>query len=97
MSFQDALDYEFAENVKEQGAGKFAEVSWLTIDGVKGMFTRDEKSKAPGDLQHLKWKCYRVYKGEHQILEFSIFTSSEAFDRNAGEMKELLDSLKLAS
>lgn len=60
MSFKDALDYEYAENVKEQREGKFTEVNWLTIDGVNGMFIRDEKSKDSRDLQHLKWKCHRI-------------------------------------
>ncbi len=92
MNFKDALDYEYAENIKDKG--KYTEVSWLTVDGVTGMFTCDEKSNDSHDLRHLQWKCYRIYKGEHQILEFSAYTSGKTFNRNEDEMKKLLASLK---
>ncbi len=96
MTFKDALDYEYNEGLAEQRQGKYTEVRWLTIDGVNGIFSREARMKDSRDLRHIKWKCYRVYRGEHQLLEFSAYTSNRAFDRRANVMQKIVESLKFS-
>lgn len=95
MTFKDALDYEYNDNLKQQREGKYTEVRWHTIDGVKGILSVEASENDPLDQRNLTWKCYRVHKGVHQLIGFSAYTSNRAFDKHKDEMQRLLFSLKL--
>ncbi len=96
MTFKEALDYEYNENLVEQRQGKYTEVRWLIIDGIKGVFSREAAGKDAREPRSMKWKCYRVYRGEHQLLEFSAYTSNRSFDRQSDTMQKIVESMKFS-
>jgi hypothetical protein len=79
----------------QQKIGKYDEVRWLEVDGVRGVGFRESKQEMPGDIRRLEWQAYRTYAGNTQLVTLILSTDSGNFAKHQDELYAILYSTKL--
>ncbi len=79
----------------EQKNGKYDEVKWLELDGLRGLEFRQSKQEMPGDIRRLEWQAYRTYAGQNQLITMILSTDDGAFARHQDELYAIMYSTKL--
>ena len=79
----------------EQKSGKYDEVKWLELDGVRGVEFRQSKQESPGDIRRLEWQAYRTYAGQTELISLILSTSDSAFPKHEDALYGILYSTKL--
>lgn len=85
--------YEAAKT--NQKIGKYDEVRWLEIDGVRGVGFRESKQEMAGDIRRLQWQAYRTYAGNTQLINMILSTDSGDFPKHEDELYGILYSAKV--
>ena len=85
--------YEAAKT--NQKIGKYDEVRWLELDGLKGVGFRESKQEMAGDIRRLEWQAYRDYAGSTQLVTLILSTNSGDFPKHEDELYGILYSTKL--
>lgn len=92
----DALESDMRFQLNQQKAGKVAEVKYLTIDGVKGVFHREADGNAPYNARGLVWKSLRTFRGKRQLLLFNLTVTERNNAKFRGELEKILYSIKFS-
>jgi len=79
----------------QQKIGKYDEVRWLEIDGVRGVGFRESKQEMGDDIRRLEWQAYRKYAGSTQLITLILSTSSANFPKHEDELYGILYSTKI--
>ena len=79
----------------QQKIGKYDEVKWLALDGVRGVGFRESKQEMPGDIRRLEWQAYRTYAGSTQLVTMILSSDSGNFAQHQDELYAILFSTKL--
>jgi len=79
----------------QQKIGKYDEVRWLEIDGVRGVGFRESKQEMADDIRRLEWQAYRKYAGSTQMITLILSTSSANFPKHEDELYGILYSTKI--
>lgn len=79
----------------EQKNGKYDEVKWLELDGVRGVEFRQSKQERTDDIRRLEWQGYRTYAGQSQLVTMILSTSDAAFAKHEDALYGLMYSTKL--
>jgi hypothetical protein len=79
----------------QQKIGKYDEVRWLEIDGVRGVGFRESKQEMAGDIRRLEWQAYRKYAGSTQMITLILSTDSGNFAKHEDELYGILYSTKI--
>lgn len=79
----------------EQKNGKYDEVKWLELGGVRGVEFRQSKQEMAGDIRRLEWQGYRTYAGQSQLITMILSTDDSAFSKHEDELYAILYSTKL--
>jgi hypothetical protein len=79
----------------QQKIGKYDEVKWLELDGMRGVGFRESKQEMPGDIRRLEWQAYRTYAGNTQLVTMILSTDSGNFAKHQDELYAILFSTKL--
>ncbi|HEY5839108.1 MAG TPA: hypothetical protein VIT19_08740, partial [Pyrinomonadaceae bacterium] len=66
----------------EQKVGKYDEVRWLELDGVRGVTFRQSVQERPDDIRRLEWQAYRTYAGSTQLITMILSTNSGDFAKH---------------
>lgn len=85
--------YEAAKT--NQKIGKYDEVRWLELDGVRGVGFRESKQEMAGDIRRLEWQAYRTYAGNTQLVTMILSSDSGNFPKHQDELYGILYSTKL--
>ena len=85
--------YEAAKT--NQKIGKYDEVRWLELDGVRGVGFRESKQEMVGDIRRLEWQAYRTYAGNTQLVTMILSSDSGNFPKHQDELYGILYSTKL--
>ncbi len=85
--------YESAKT--NQKIGKYDEVKWLEIDGLRGVEFRESKTERPDDIRRLEWQAYRKYAGQNQLVTLILSTSGAKFPQHEDELYGILYSMKI--
>jgi hypothetical protein len=75
--------------------GKYDEVKWLELDGVRGVEFRQSKQEMAGDIRRLEWQAYRTYAGQSQMVTMILSTSDSAFPKHEDELYAIMYSTKV--
>jgi hypothetical protein len=75
--------------------GKYDEVKWLELDGVRGVAFRESKQEMPGDIRRLEWQAYRTFAGNTQLITMILSTDSGEFAKHEDELYGILYSTKV--
>ena len=79
----------------EQKNGKYDEVKWLELGGVRGVEFRQSKQEMPGDIRRLEWQGYRTYAGQSQLITMILSTDDSAFLKHQDELYAIMYSTKI--
>ncbi len=79
----------------QQKIGKYDEVRWLEIDGVRGVGFRESKQEMAGDIRRLEWQAYRKYAGSTQMITLILSSDSGNFPKHEDELYGILYSTKI--
>jgi len=85
--------YEAAKTQKS--IGKYDEVRWLELDGVRGVGFRESVQEEPGDIRRLEWQAYRTFAGSTQLITLILSTDSGEFAKHQDELYGILYSTKV--
>lgn len=75
--------------------GKYDEVKWLELDGVRGVEFRESVQEQPGDIRRLEWQAYRTFAGSTQLITLILSTDSGEFAKHQDELYGILYSTKV--
>lgn len=75
--------------------GKYDEVKWLELDGVRGVEFRESVQEQPGDIRRLEWQAYRTFAGSTQLITMILSTDSGEFAKHEDELYGILYSTKV--
>jgi hypothetical protein len=75
--------------------GKYDEVKWLELNGVRGVEFRQSKQEQAGDIRRLEWQAYRTYAGQNQLITMILSTSDGAFAKHQDELYGVMYSTKV--
>jgi hypothetical protein len=79
----------------QQKIGKYDEVKWLELDGVRGVEFRESVQEEPGDIRRLEWQAYRKFAGSTQLISMILSTDSGEFAKHQDELYGILYSTKV--
>lgn len=85
--------YESAKT--SQKMGKYDEVKWLEIDGLRGIEFRESKPEMSDDIRRLEWQAYRKYAGQSQLVTLILSTNAANFPKRQDELYGILFSMKI--
>lgn len=85
-------DYDFQQSQKKQG--KVEEVRYLTISGVRGVFSRDAAKDSQYDSRVLRWKGYRTFQGRPQVISIILTATEKEYAKNRNVMEQVLYNVK---
>jgi hypothetical protein len=75
--------------------GKYEELRWLELDGLKGVSFREAMPENQGDPRRLQWQAYRKYAGQIQLVNLILSTSGGNFAKHQDEFYAILYSTKI--
>ena len=79
----------------QQKIGKYDEVKWLELDGVRGVEFRESVQERPDDIRRLEWQAYRTFAGSTQLITMILSTDSGEFAKHQDELYGILYSTKV--
>jgi hypothetical protein len=75
--------------------GKYEELRWLELDGLKGVQFREAMPEDQGDPRRLQWQAYRKYAGQVQLVNLILSTTGGNFAKHQDEFYAILYSTKI--
>ena len=79
----------------EKKNGKYDEVKWLELGGLRGVEFRQSKQERSDDIRRLEWQAYRTYAGQIQLVTLILSTTDAAFPKHEDELYAIMYSTKL--
>jgi hypothetical protein len=79
----------------QQKIGKYDEVKWLALDGLRGLEFRESKQEMPGDIRRLEWQAYRKYAGNTQLITMILSSDSGNFPKHEDELYAIMYSTRI--
>ncbi len=86
------LQTEYERRLYQQKQGKFDEVRYLTLDGVKGLLRRS----ADKQRVSLHWDTFRKHEGKFQYLNVYLSVPTYSFKQRQSELYGILHSIHFA-
>jgi len=74
--------------------GKYKNVRWLEIDGVKGVEWVESPPEEKDGIRRHQWIAFRKYQGQNQQLNIILSTDQTKFDKQSDAFAAILYSLK---
>ena len=79
----------------QQKIGKYDEVRWLELDGLRGVGFRESKPEMADDIRRLEWQAYRKYAGSTQLVTVILSSNGANFPKHEDELYGILYSTKI--
>jgi hypothetical protein len=76
--------------------GKYENVRWLEIDGVKGVEWVEAMPEIKDGARRHQWIAFRNYQGQNQQLNVMISTDGNKFDPKRDTFAAIMYSMKIA-
>jgi len=75
--------------------GKYEELRWLELDGLKGVQWRESMPEDKSSPRRLQWQAYRKYAGQIQLVNLMLTTNGSDFEKRQDEFYAILYSTKI--
>lgn len=85
----------YQQAIDQQKLGKYTEVRWLVLDGVRGVQFREATPEDPSDVQRIQWQAYRNFNGQKQLVNLMVHSSGKGFPTHVDALYGILFSTKL--
>lgn len=79
----------------QQKLGKYTEVRWLVLDGVRGVQFREKAPEDSSGVQRIQWQAYRNYNGQKQLVNLMVHSTGKGFQTHVDALYGILYSTKL--
>jgi hypothetical protein len=88
----DATHTQALEQLKQ---GKYENVRWLEIDGVKGVEWVEAMPEIKDGARRHQWIGFRRYLGQNQQLNIMLSTDGDKFDKHRDTFSAIMYSMKI--
>lgn len=75
--------------------GKYENVRYLEIDGIKGVEFTETMPEEKGDPRRHQWIGFRTYLGQNQMLNIMTSTKGNNFEKHRDDFPAILYSMKI--
>lgn len=90
-----SLKATYDSNIQQMKNGKYENVRYLEIDGVRGVeFVETMPEDKSGPRRH-QWIAYRPYNGQIQMLNVMLSTKGSNFEKHRDDFPAILYSMKI--
>lgn len=90
MPTEVSLNAMYQQALDQQKLGKYTEVRWLELDGVRGIQWREAAPADSGDVQRIQWQAYRNYNGQKQLINLMVHSSGKGFPEHVDALYAIL-------
>lgn len=91
---ETSLDAQHTQALEQLKNGKYENVRWLEIDGIKGVEWVEAPAEDKSGPRRHQWIGFRNYQGQNQQLNIMVSTKSEEFDNKKDTFAAVLYSMK---
>ncbi|MGH9947559.1 MAG: hypothetical protein ACRD6X_10185 [Pyrinomonadaceae bacterium] len=93
---ETSLDATYTSSLEQLKQGKYEDVRWLEIDGVKGVEWVEAMPEDKDGPRRHQWIAFRNYQGQNQQLNIMVSTKGSNFDKQRDTFAAILYSMKIA-
>lgn len=90
-----SLKATFDSSLQQLKNGKYENVRYLEIDGVKGVEFVEAMPEDKSDPRRHQWIAFRNYQGQNQQLNIMVSTKGSNFDEHRDDFPAVLYSMKI--
>jgi len=90
-----SIDAEYTSALQLLKQGKYENVRWLEIDGVKGVEWVEAMPEIRYGARRHQWIAFRNYQGQNQQLNIMLSTDGDKFDKHRDEFAAIMYSMKI--
>lgn len=92
---QKSLKAQYESALQQLKNGKYENVRYLEIDGVKGVEFIETMPEEKGDPRRHQWIGFRNYLGQNQQLNVMLSTKGNNFEKHRDDFPAVLYSMKI--
>ncbi|MBX3243806.1 MAG: hypothetical protein KF685_05060 [Acidobacteria bacterium] len=92
---ETSLDATYQSALEQMKQGKYEEVNWLEIDGVKGVEWVEAMPEDKDGPRRHQWIAFRNYQGQNQQLNIMVSTKGSNFDNQKDTFAAILYSMQI--
>ena len=92
---EQSIDATYAQALEQLKQGKYENVRWLEIDGVKGVEWVEAMPEIKDGARRHQWIGARRYLGQNQQVNVMISTDGDKFDRHRDTFAAIMYSMKI--
>jgi hypothetical protein len=91
-----SLNALYQQAVDQKQLGKYTDVKWLELDGVKGVQFAEAPPADSSDVQRVQWQAYRTYNGRTELVNLMVHSSGKGFPTHRDALYAILYSTKVS-
>ena len=91
-----SLNALYQQAADQKKLGKYTEVRWLELDGVKGVQFAEAPPADSSDVQRVQWQAYRTYNGHTELVNLMVHSSGKGFPTHKDALYAILYSTKVS-
>ncbi len=91
-----SLKATYESSLQQLKNGKYENVRYLEIDGVKGVEFIETMPETKDDPRRHQWIAFRNYQGQNQQLNIMLSTKGTNFEKHRDDFPAVLYSMKIA-
>ena len=93
---ETSLKANYESALQQLKNGKYENVRYLEIDGIKGVEFTETMPEGKGDPRRHQWIAFRNYLGQNQQLNIMLSTKGSNFEKHRDDFPAVLYSMKTA-
>ena len=95
FSSETSLQATYESSLQKLKNGKYINVRYLEIDGVKGVEFIEAPPEDKDDPRRHQWIAFRKYQGQNQQLNIMLSTKGSNFEKHKDDFPAILYSMKI--
>lgn len=92
---ETSVDATYEQALEQLKQGKYENVRWLEIDGVKGVEWIEAMPEIKDGARRHQWISFRRYLGQNQQLNIMLSTDGDKFDKHRDTYAAIMYSMKI--
>ena len=92
---ETSVDATYTQALEQLKQGKYENVRWLEIDGVKGVEWVESMPEVKDGPRRHQWIAFRRYLGQNQQLNIMLSTDGDKFDKQRDTFAAIMYSMKI--
>jgi hypothetical protein len=90
-----SIDATYTSALEQLKQGKYENVRWLEIDGVKGVEWVEAMPEITDGPRRHQWIAFRNYLGQNQQLNIMVSTEGDKFEKHRDTFAAIMYSMKI--